>query len=93
MSWSVSAEGKVANVKAEIERQFTYPLSDPPAGLLDEGERETVRRVAAVISQCLDTFDLEKSVSVSAYGHQGWDDWSKKAGSTQNVSLKIEAKG
>jgi hypothetical protein len=89
MSWSVNAKGKPADVKAELARQFTFPLADKPAGLSDDGERETVRRVSGTIAQCLETFDPEGTVTVIAGGHMGYRDWSTKAGAFQNVTLSI----
>lgn len=88
MSWSVTAKGTIAEVKTELERQFSYPLADP-GGLTDPGERETVRLISGTISQCLETFDPEKSVSVSANGHISFDNWDTKAGASQNVSMVI----
>jgi len=89
MSWSVSTTGKIADVKAELKKQFGYPLADAPEGLGDPGERETVRLVSEAINQCLDTFDPEKSVAVTANGHMGYADWDKKTGGYQEVSLAI----
>ncbi|MBZ5621472.1 MAG: hypothetical protein LAQ69_22510 [Acidobacteriia bacterium] len=89
MSWSVSTRGKVAEVKAELERQFAQPLADAHAGLTDEGERETVQRVRDTISQCLDTFGPEKEVMVTANGHMGFSDWETKEGAYQEVSVSI----
>jgi hypothetical protein len=90
MSWSVNAKGTPDEVQAELTRQFSSPLAEPPAGLSDEGERETVRRVAATISQCLETFDQTKTVSVSANGHMAFDAWDTKAGAVQTVSVSIQ---
>jgi hypothetical protein len=90
MSWSVSAKGPIAEVKTEIERQFEFPLAQPPAGLTDEGERDTVRLIRDMISQCLGTFATEKIVSVSANGHMGFDSWDKKTGASQTVSVSIQ---
>ena len=53
MSWSVDAAGKIEWLRTEISRQFQYPLADAPAGLADEGEKETCRRVKGMIDQCL----------------------------------------
>lgn len=92
MSWSVNASGTPATVKTELNRQFSYPLADAPAGLADEGERETVRRVSDAISQCLNTFDPTKVVNVSANGHMGYGDWDAKTGAYQNVSISIAPK-
>ncbi len=89
MSWSVSAKGTIAEVTVELDRQFAYPLADAPAGLTDEGERETVQRVRETISQCLETFDPEKTVAVSANGHMGFDNWDTKTGVSQTVSVSI----
>lgn len=90
MSWSVSAKGIPAEVQAELTRQFSYPLADAPAGLSDEGERETVRRIADTISQCLGTFDPAKTVAVSANGHMGFDSWDTKTGTVQTVAVSIQ---
>ena len=69
MSWSVSASGKPQDVMGEIHRQlWAGPLADKPAGLSDDGERETVRQVSGTINQCLETFDPERNVLVSANG-------------------------
>jgi hypothetical protein len=90
MSWSVSSQGGIAEVKAEIERQFSYPLAKPPAGLSDEGERETVRRICETIAQILETFDPKNRVSVAAHGHIGWDDYANRTGTHQRVNVTIE---
>jgi hypothetical protein len=90
MSWSVSAKGTPAEAQAELTRQFSYPLAAPPAGLSDEGERETVRRVADTISQCLGTFDPAKTVYVAANGHISSDTWDTKAGAVQTVHVSIQ---
>ena len=89
MSWGVSASGKPEEVKAELERQFAYPLADGSAGLADAGEKETVRRIAETIAQCLGTFDPEKTVMVGANGHMGFKNWDTKAGAYQSVGLSI----
>lgn len=90
MSWSVNATGSITEVKTELERQFKQPLAEKPAGLADDGERETVRKIQDTIGQCLDTFDPEKQVFVSAAGHMGFADWQNKAGAYQTVSLTIK---
>jgi hypothetical protein len=90
MSWSVSTTGKPGDVKTELARQFAFPLADPPAGLADDGERETVKRISETIAQCLDTFDQEKTVTVSANGHMGFANWDTKAGAYQQVSISIQ---
>lgn len=90
MSWSVSTKGTVADVKAELSRQFEYPLADKPAGLSDDGERETVRLVRDMIGQCLDTFGPDKTVTVSANGHIGFDVWDTKEGPAQTVNVSIQ---
>jgi hypothetical protein len=89
MSWSVSASGAPEQVKTLLDQQFAYPLADAPAGLPDENEKETVRRVQGAIYQCLETFGPEKTVSVSAYGHMGYADYNTKEGAYQNVSVTI----
>jgi hypothetical protein len=89
MSWSVSATGKIEEVKENLKKQFAYPLAEAPAGLADEGEKETVRQAAAMIEQCLGTFDPERKVIVSAYGHMGFSNWETKAGAYQNLTISI----
>jgi len=89
MSWSVSASGKITEVKAELDKQFSYPLAEPN-GLADEGERETVRRIRDTITQCLETFDPEKTVKVAANGHMGFAKWDSKEGGYQEVHVTIE---
>lgn len=89
MSWSVSAKGTIAEVNASLDDQFNYPLADPPAGLADEGERETVRRIRETIKQCLETFGPERTVSVAANGHIAFEDYEKKTGARQTVSVTI----
>ena len=90
MSWSVNATGKILDVQAELAKQFAYPLADKPAGLADDGERETVHRIHVMISQCLDTFGPEKTVTVSAYGHMGFENYDTKAGAYQEVTISIK---
>jgi len=90
MSWSVSTKGTIAEVKTELDRQFQYPLADKPQGLEDEGERETVRQVRGMISQCLDTFGPDKVVIVTAHGHIGFDKWDTKEGPAQTVNVSIQ---
>ena len=72
-----------------LEQDFSYPLADPPAGITDEGERETVRLAKALVMQCVSTFSPEKVVKVSASGHMGYDDWETKAGPVQTVNISI----
>ncbi|MFA5381866.1 MAG: hypothetical protein WC356_01785 [Candidatus Micrarchaeia archaeon] len=92
MSWSVNATGKPAEVKDEMDKQLTFPLADAPAGLDDEREKETVRRIQGAISQCLSTFDPEQEVVVNANGHMGFENYDTKAGSYQFVNLSIRPK-
>ena len=90
MSWSVSATGKIGEVRENLKKQFAYPLAEAPAGLADEGEKETVRKVSAMIDQCLGTFDPERKVVVSAFGHMGFSNWDTKAGPYQDVTVSIQ---
>jgi hypothetical protein len=85
MSWSVNASGKPAEVKTALDSQF-WRLSDA-------GERETVRLVSEAINQCLGTFGTDRSVSVSAFGHMGFQDWTMKAGAFQEVTITIKPIG
>ena len=87
MSWSVNAGGSVADVRGQLSEQFKGPLADKPAGLNDDGERKTVEMVRDSIEQCLSTFGLEKTVTVSAYGHMGFADYETKAGAYQEVTV------
>lgn len=89
MSWSVSGSGTPAEVRGQLSEQFKGPLAEKPAGLADDGERETVQRIHETIEQVLTTFDPERKLSVSAYGHMGFSDWDTKAGAFQNVNLII----
>ena len=90
MSWSVNARGTIDYVKTELIRQFEYPLAESPRGLLDDGEKDTVRRVKETIFQCLDTFDQGSEVDVSAYGHATQHAANPKRIARQQVTLKIE---
>jgi hypothetical protein len=87
MSWSVSASGTPSEVKSMLADQFKPVLADTPAGLPDEGERETVRRISETINQVLDTFDPGGRVTVSAHGHMSGR--SAGAGAYQQVNLTI----
>ena len=90
MSWSVSASGKVEDVVEDLAKQFSMPLAEPPAGLADEGERETVKLVSDVVEQCLGTFSPERLVKVSASGHLGYNNHETKDSAYQEVHLSIE---
>lgn len=89
MSWSVSASGNVSEVRGSLNEQFKGPLAEKPAGLSDDGERRTVEMLRDSIEQCLSTFDPANAVTVSAYGHMGFSDWTTKAGAHQSVSVTI----
>jgi hypothetical protein len=89
MSWSVSANGTPAEVRGQLSEQFKGPLAEKPAGLDDDGERETVRLIAEMIEQCLGTFAAEKTVSVSANGYIHFTNYDTKDGATQTVSVSI----
>ena len=90
MSWSVNASGRPESVNAELDRQFSYPLAEGPRGLLDIGEKETVRLTKEMITQCLKTFDPDVSVTVAASGHMGWQSHELNIGAKQTVNLSIE---
>lgn len=88
MSWSVTVVAKNnADAKLKLAKAFSIPLADAPAGLENDGERETVKQIAAVIDQCLGTFDPLKAVAVSASGHLSRD---AKGGAYQEVNLSIQ---
>ena len=93
MSWSVNASGKIEDVVGYLATQFATPLAGPPAGLSDEGERETVKLVSDVIEQCLGTFAADRLVKVSANGRMGYNDWGRRDGAYQEVSLSIGIMG
>jgi hypothetical protein len=90
MSWSVSYSGTPEAVRGALSEQFKGPLAEKPAGLSDDGERQTVQLVHELLEQILSTFSADKGVTVSASGHMGFDDWSNKSGSYQYVSIKIQ---
>jgi len=92
MSWSVSGAGTPAEVRGQLSEQFKGPLADKPAGLNDDGERETVRKVSELIEQITATFDPEGKLSVSAYGSMGFSDWGKKTGCYQSVNITVAPK-
>lgn len=89
MSWSVNATGTPAEARGQLSEQFKGPLAEKPAGLSDDGERESVKLVHELIEQVLATFDTEKTVSVRANGHMGYTNWDAKTGAYQNVNLTI----
>ena len=60
MSWSVSAEGKSADVAESLKKQFENFVFQ------DDGEQGTVRLVWQTIEQCLGTFGPDRNVSVTA---------------------------
>ncbi len=90
MSWSVGTTAKPQEAVHELDRQFGGPLAEKPAGLTDEGERETVRCVQTLLRQCLSTFGPDKVVAVSAYGHMGFGDWATKQDAYQEVTISIK---
>ena len=75
-----------------LSEQFKGPLAEKPAGLSDDGERETVMNIAEVLEQILATFDPAKEVAVSAYGHMGFADYDAKTGCYQQVSITVVPK-
>ncbi len=94
MSWSVSATGTPAEVRGQLSEQFKGPLAEKPAGLSDDGERESVQLISETIEQILGTFAPTNRVSVSASGHMGFANWDGKAGDAyQNVTITITPQG
>ena len=89
MSWSVNASGTPSEVRGTLSEQFKAPLADKPAGLSNDGERQSVQLVHELIEQVLSTFDPEIKVGVSASGHMGFGNWETKAGAYQYVNLSI----
>jgi hypothetical protein len=89
MSWSVSASGTPAEVRGQLSEQFKGPLAEKPAGLSDDGERQTVQQTHELIEQVLSTFDPAHSVTVAASGHMGFGNWDTKSGAYQSVNLTI----
>lgn len=92
MSWSVNGSGTPAEVRGQISEQFKHPLAEAPAGLSDEGERQTVQQVADLCEQILSTVDPNNQVSVSAHGHMGFSDWGTKEGCYQSVNIAVTPK-
>ena len=90
MSWSVSASGNPEEVKTELARQFAGPLAEKPAGITDDGERETIKRISETIAQILETFAPERTVKVVAYGSMAFDNWDTKTGARQTVNLSVQ---
>ena len=90
MSWSVSGSGTPAEVRGQLSEQFKGPLAEKPAGLSDDGERETVMNIAEMFEQVLSTFDPGNKVVITANGHMGFADWDKKAGCYQALSITVE---
>jgi hypothetical protein len=88
MSWSVSASGTPAEVRGLLSEQFKYPLAEKPAGLNDDGERETVQKVHELLEQVLITFADDQKLTVSAYGHIVYKNYPEVAAG-QNVSITI----
>ena len=89
MSWSVSASGNPSEVRGQLSEQFKGPLGEKPAGLSDDGERETVQKVHELLEQISATFDPEGKLTVSANGHMGFTDWDKKTGCYQSVNVAV----
>lgn len=87
MSWSVSSTGTPAEVRGQLSEQFKLPLAEKPAGLSDDGERETVQKVHELIEQVLSTFANDQKFTVSAYGHLIHSNYPERAG--QNVTIQI----
>lgn len=92
MSWSVGAIGTPAEVRGSLSEQFKHPLDEPPAGLSDAGERQTVQQVFDLCEQILSTFDPAGLIEISASGHMGFADWDKKTGCYQSVSVTVTPK-
>lgn len=89
MSWSVNSTGSPAEVRGQLSEQFKGPLAEKPRGLSDDGERETVQKIAELIEQILSTFDPGRNVSISASGHIVFGDWENKTGGYQTVNLTV----
>ncbi len=92
MSWSVNGTGTPEEVRGQLSEQFKGPLAEKPAGLSDDGERETVMNIAEMLEQVLSTFDAAQQVEISANGHMGFADWDAKTGCYQNVNISIAPK-
>ena len=91
MSWSVNASGVASEVRGQLSEQFKGPLAGKPAGLSDDGERETVQKVSELLEQITTTFDPERRIFVTANGHMGFVDWDKKTGCYQEMNIQIKA--
>lgn len=90
MSWSVNAEGTIADVRGRLSEQFKGPLAEKPAGLDNDGERKTVEMVRDLTDQCLSTFGADKTARVSAFGHMGFANYEMKDGGYQDVTISIK---
>jgi hypothetical protein len=93
MSWSIHASGTPAEVRVQLGEQFKHPLAEKPAGLDDDGERETVRLISELLEQATTTFDPAHKLAVAAYGHMSMADYTTKAGAAQSVSFTITPLG
>lgn len=65
MSWSVSASGKPSEVRGQLSEQFKGPLAEKPAGLSDDGERETVQKVHELLEDWDKKTGCYQSVNVA----------------------------
>ena len=81
-----------SEVRGQLSEQFKGHLAEKPAGLSDDGERETVQKVAELLEQISTTFDPEGQFTVSAHGSMGFKDWAKKTGCHQSVNIAVAPK-
>ncbi len=83
MSWSVSAIGKAAAVKASIADQFSRNKCSEP--------EETIRQAAAqLIDLAMSAQDAPAVVKVMASGSQGFRDYTAKTGVYNQLTITVE---
>jgi hypothetical protein len=92
MSWSAYASGKPSEVRGQLSEQFKAPLAEKPAGLFDEGERQTVRLIADLLEQISTTIDSEGTMDVKAFGHMGSMGNEDRSGCYQVVNIVVDSK-
>lgn len=88
MSWSVSAKGKVSEVRASLSRQFET------SGPCVEPEETTRQSAAKLIDEALGLMNPEKEVYVTGCGSQNFDySVTPAVPTTSSLSIKIEPQG
>lgn len=91
MSWSAYASGKPAEVRGQLSEQFKGPLAEKPAGLFDDGERQTVQLIANLLEQISATIDPKGTMDVKAFGHMGSFGNEDRSGCYQSVNIVVNS--